>query len=101
LTPFKSLEFVINSLLKMAKSGIPPIVFKKQGSQDDEVVRGDELQRTFQFCRGKLPLVAAIICSIAQGASPFGLTIIVGDMVNVMTEQIMGAIIEVMVDLCL
>ena len=82
---------------------MPPIrtVFKTQGAQDDHAadVKGDEFKRTIRIFSRKWALGLALFFSICAGASPLLMNVIMGDMMNVMTQQ--DQFIEVMSDLCL
>lgn len=83
---------------------MPPrtAIFKKQGSQDDEDVEitGKEFQNTMKLYSHKVSLGFIIFWTICSGAAPLLMNIIMGDMMNVMTQQ-QGGVAKEIAKLCL
>lgn len=82
---------------------MPPVrtVFKTQGAQDDfgAKARGDEFKRTIRIFSRKWALGFALFFSVCAGASPLLMNVIMGDMMNVMTQT--TGFLDTMSDLCL
>jgi ABC-type multidrug transport system fused ATPase/permease subunit len=74
-------------------------VFKKHGSQDDGgSVQGNEFRRCLRLLRKKWLLGVAIVFTMAAGGAPFLMNVVMGDMMNVMTES--QGFLDAMIDLC-